>query len=205
MVTGSGETTLNTQMLEVFKRFKKLFTGKQTRFSARAKRTISVSTLAAAGASDYGVQSVIFGTLKAVCDEIRLSLTPKQLANAVPDVGTLRNWEFDVAAGCMAKVIAQIMQDAEDMMKRYGTKLQITLVTDLCNRAGVDHFVKMIVWTSVDKSGQLKLNHFNLQRRQLMQSKSLSRLFILTALMPSFLSSAAIQEVERKYNYCTLG
>ena len=148
MVTGSGETTLNTQMLEVFKRFKKLFTGKQTRFSARAKRTISVSTLAAAGASDYGVQSVIFGTLKAVCDEIRLSLTPKQLANAVPDVGTLRNWEFDVAAGCMAKVIAQIMQDAEDMMKRYGTKLQITLVTDLCNRAGVDHFVKMIVWTS---------------------------------------------------------
>ena len=52
MITGSGQSTLNTQMLEVFKRFKKLFSGKQTRFSARAKRTISVSTLAAAGASD---------------------------------------------------------------------------------------------------------------------------------------------------------
>ena len=105
------------------------------------------------------MQSVIFGTLKAVCDKIGLNLTPKQLANAVSDVGTLRNWEFEVAAGCMAKVIAQIMKDAEEMMTRYRTKLQITLVTDHGNRAGVDHFVKMIVWTSVDKSGHLKLNH----------------------------------------------
>lgn len=35
-------------------------------------------------------------------------------------------------------------------------------MTDHGNRAGVDHFVKMIVWTSVDKNGQFKLNHFNL-------------------------------------------
>eukprot|EP00956_Cyclotella_meneghiniana_P038994 scaffold163785_cov37-Cyclotella_meneghiniana.AAC.4 len=47
-------------------------------------------------------------------------------------------------------------------MEHHKQRLQITLVTDHGNRSGVDHFVKMIVWTSVDKNGRFKLNHFNL-------------------------------------------
>jgi hypothetical protein len=56
----------------------------------------------------------------------------------------------------MAKVIAQITKDAEFMMTKYKTTLQLTLVTDHGNREGVDHFVKMIVWTSIDEKGRHK-------------------------------------------------
>ena len=100
------------------------------------------SALAADGASDYGVQSVIFGTMKAMTDEMGMGLTPKELASGVPDVGTLRNWEnweLDVAMGCMANVIAQITKDARRMMKKFGKKLQAMLVTDHGNRKGFDH------------------------------------------------------------------
>eukprot|EP00956_Cyclotella_meneghiniana_P010989 scaffold15408_cov41-Cyclotella_meneghiniana.AAC.7 len=93
---------------------------------------------------------------------MKMVLTDKELLSGCPDVGTLRNWEMNVAAGCMAKVISQIAQDAELMTTKYKQRLQITLVTDHGNRSGVDHFVKMIVWTSVDKNGRFKLNHFNL-------------------------------------------
>jgi hypothetical protein len=44
---------------------------------------------------------------------------------------------------------------------QYGKKLQITLVTDNGNRQGVDHFVKMICWTSIDSRGKHILRHFN--------------------------------------------
>jgi hypothetical protein len=40
-------------------KFKRLFEGKYARFSAKSKAVITVSTIAVAGASDYGVQSVI--------------------------------------------------------------------------------------------------------------------------------------------------
>jgi hypothetical protein len=106
---------------------------------------------------------VIFGTgVKALTDEMALGLTTEELANGIPDVGTLRNWEYEVAVGCMAKVIAQITKDAEFMMTKYKQTLQLTLVTDHGIREGVDHFVKMIVWTSIDEKGRHKLNHFNL-------------------------------------------
>jgi hypothetical protein len=128
----------------------------------KARRTIAISTLAAAGASDYGVQSVIFGTVKALTDVMALGLSVEESANGIPDVGILRNWEYEVAAGCMAKVMAQITKDAEFMMTKYKKTLQLTLVTDHRNREGVDHFVKMIVWTLIDEKGRHKLNHFNL-------------------------------------------
>jgi hypothetical protein len=140
----------------------RLFKGKQTSFSAKAKQTIIASTIPAAGASDAGVQSVIFGTLKAIVDEMGLKVSPRQLARGCPSVKSLRNWEFKLAAGCLAKVIHQIACDAERMMKKYGKKLQITLVTDHGNRQGVDHFVKMICWTSIDRRGKHVLRHFNL-------------------------------------------
>jgi hypothetical protein len=62
----------------------------------------------------------------------------------------LHNWEFKLAAGCMATVIHQIANDTGRMMKRHKRKLEITLVTDHRNREGVDHLVKMIVWSSWD-------------------------------------------------------
>eukprot|EP00956_Cyclotella_meneghiniana_P031906 scaffold85518_cov22-Cyclotella_meneghiniana.AAC.3 len=48
------------------------------------------------------------------------------------------------------------------IMTKYNKRLQITLVTDHGNREGVDHFVKMIVWSSQDKKGRNILRHFNL-------------------------------------------
>jgi hypothetical protein len=140
----------------------RLFKGKQTSFSAKAKQTIIASTIPTKGTSDAGVQSVIFGTLKAIVDEMGLKVSPRQLARSCHSVKSLRNWEFKFAAGCLAKVIHQIACDAEQMlMKKYGKKLQITLVTDNGNRQGVDHFVKMICWTSIDSRGKHILRHFN--------------------------------------------
>lgn len=74
----------------------------------------------------------------------------------------LRNWEFKLAAGCMATVIHQIARnDTGRMMKRHKRKLEITLVTDHGNREGVDHLVKMIVWSSWDtKKKKHVLRHF---------------------------------------------
>jgi hypothetical protein len=106
-----------------------LFEGKYARFSAKSKVVITASSIATAGASDYGVQSVIFGTLKAVADEMGIKLTHKQLSRGVPSIKTLRNWEIDLAGGCLAQVIEQIRKDAA-RMRKWGVKLEITLVTD---------------------------------------------------------------------------
>jgi hypothetical protein len=62
----------------------------------------------------------------------------------------------------MATIISQIILDGKRMMEKHGKKLQITLVTDHGNRRGVDHFVKMICWSSVDDKGKHILRHFNL-------------------------------------------
>eukprot|EP00956_Cyclotella_meneghiniana_P030050 scaffold74749_cov35-Cyclotella_meneghiniana.AAC.4 len=94
--------------------------------------------------------------------EMGLKITDEQLAAACPDVGTLKNWEFDLAGGCLTKVIVQIADDAQRMKRDYDQPLKITLVTDHGNREGVDHFVKMIVWSSKDKDGSNVLRHFNL-------------------------------------------
>eukprot|EP00956_Cyclotella_meneghiniana_P016988 scaffold27384_cov36-Cyclotella_meneghiniana.AAC.11 len=48
------------------------------------------------------------------------------------------------------------------MKRDYDQPLKITLVTDHGNREGVDHFVKMIVWSSKDEKGRNVLRHFNL-------------------------------------------
>eukprot|EP00956_Cyclotella_meneghiniana_P013583 scaffold19721_cov38-Cyclotella_meneghiniana.AAC.1 len=94
--------------------------------------------------------------------EMGLKISDKQLAAACPDVGSLKNWEFSLAGGCLAQVISEIAADAQRMMTTYNKSLQITLVTDHSNREGVDHFVKMIVWSSKDKKGRNILRHFNL-------------------------------------------
>jgi hypothetical protein len=79
-------------------------------------------------------------------------------------VKSLRNWEFNLAAGCLAEVINQIAIDVKRLKRKYGKrqKLQITLVTDHGNRDGMDHLVKMICWSSRDESGNHCLRHFNL-------------------------------------------
>jgi hypothetical protein len=143
-------------------RVQRWFKGRQCRFSPHAKRTITATTIAAAGTSDWGVQSIIFGTLKAMVDEMRLNISHKQLARGCPSVTALRNWEFKLAGGTLAKVIHKIQKDAKLLMEKYNKKLQITLVTDHGNKKGFDHFVKMIVWSSKDKNGKNVLRHFNL-------------------------------------------
>lgn len=119
MLMGSRQNCIDKDMVEAVGKLRKMFKGSQAKFSTRAKRIIAVSSLAAAGASDYGVQSVIFGTLKAITGEMKMGLSDKELATGCPDVGTIRNWELNVAAGCMAKVISQIAQDAEYMRTNY--------------------------------------------------------------------------------------
>jgi hypothetical protein len=78
-------------------------------------------------------------------------LTPEELANGTPSIRTLANWEFDLAAGCMATIIMQIARDAKRMRDNHeGKKVQLTMVTDHGNRKGVDHFVKQICWSSYE-------------------------------------------------------
>jgi hypothetical protein len=77
---------------------------------------------------------------------------------------SLRNWEFNLAAGCLAEVINQIALDVKRLKEKYGEKikLQITLVTDHGNGYGCDHLVKMICWSSRDENGNHCIQHFNL-------------------------------------------
>jgi hypothetical protein len=89
------QNTENKQLLEGAKKIKQLFKGQQCKFPTRFRRIVAVSSIAAVGASDYGVQSVIMGTLKALTDEMGLGLTANELSRGVPDVGSLRNYEFD--------------------------------------------------------------------------------------------------------------
>lgn len=115
------------------------FKGAKNKFSPRVKRT-TASTIAAVGALDFDVQSVIFGTLKALLDEMGFGLSHgEQIARGCPSVKTLHNWEFKLATSCMATVIHQIAKDAKQMTRRYNRKLDIALVTDHGNREGVDH------------------------------------------------------------------
>jgi hypothetical protein len=62
MLIGKRAHSTESRLVDSTKRFKSLFKGARCRFSTRMKRTISAYSLAAAGTSDYGVQSVIFGT-----------------------------------------------------------------------------------------------------------------------------------------------
>eukprot|EP00956_Cyclotella_meneghiniana_P017447 scaffold28426_cov37-Cyclotella_meneghiniana.AAC.2 len=80
----------------------------------------------------------------------------------MPSTDTLRNWEFDLAGGCLASVIDRIAKDALLVKQQTGMPLQISLITDHGNREGVDHLVKMICWSSVDRDGNRMLRHFNL-------------------------------------------
>jgi hypothetical protein len=102
--------------------------------------------------------------LKAMAEEMGIDLSHKALAKGCPSVKTLKNWELNLAGDCLGKVIWQIAKDAKRLRDKYGpsVKLQITLVTDHGNREGVDHFVKMICWSSVDEKGNHILRHFNL-------------------------------------------
>ena len=69
--------------------------------------------------SDSDVQSVIFGTMKAMAHKIGLKITDKQLAAVVPNVGSLKNWEFSLAGGSLAQAISEIANDAQRMNQKY--------------------------------------------------------------------------------------
>eukprot|EP00956_Cyclotella_meneghiniana_P009746 scaffold13523_cov39-Cyclotella_meneghiniana.AAC.2 len=83
----------------------KIDRSKRTAFLKRSKDIIAASSLAAARVSDSDVQSVIFGTMKAMAHKIGLKITDKQLAAVVPNVGSLKNWEFSLAGGSLAQMI----------------------------------------------------------------------------------------------------
>jgi hypothetical protein len=119
IVIDKSKHTRREKLADGAERVRRWFLGSQNKFSKRAKRTITITTLAAVGASDFGVQSVIFGCLKALTDELRFGLTHKQLANACPSVKTLRNWEFQLAGGCLATVIDRINKDAKILIDRH--------------------------------------------------------------------------------------
>jgi hypothetical protein len=69
---------------EATKKFKRLFRGQQCRFKRRSKDIITACSIAAASASDKGVQSVIFGTLKAIAEEMDVKISAKQLSKGTP-------------------------------------------------------------------------------------------------------------------------
>ena len=94
-----------------------LHQGSQARFSTKAKHTITVSTLAAHPCFLLRSSKLdLWYSQSCITEEMNMGLSDKMIANGCPDVGTLRNWEFEIAAGCMAKVISKIVHDAEEMV-----------------------------------------------------------------------------------------
>ena len=55
-----------------------------------------------------------------------------------------------------------LFQMIERVKEETDKPLQISLITDHGNRDGMDHLVKMICWSSLDKNGNRILRHFNM-------------------------------------------
>ena len=88
MLIGSQQNTINRDIVDGVAKLWNMFKGQQAKFTSKAKRIIAVSSLAAAGASDYGVQSLIFRTLNAITEDVNMGLTDKELATGCSDVRT---------------------------------------------------------------------------------------------------------------------
>jgi hypothetical protein len=59
--------------------------------------THAAYSVAAAGASDWAKQLLIYGTFKSAFDIMGLSVEAQALAMGCPDVGTIAKWEFRLA------------------------------------------------------------------------------------------------------------
>lgn len=154
----------NIKLADGAKQLLKHFDGKKSccTLDDYSKDTLTAYSVAAAGASDWGKQSLICGSFKTVFDIMGLDVGAKALANGCPDIGSLANWEFRLAAGSLASAIVDIKADGA-RLKELGMPLQISVITDHGNRKGVDHFVKLLIWSSVDvTTGRRMIRRYNL-------------------------------------------
>eukprot|EP00956_Cyclotella_meneghiniana_P033857 scaffold99548_cov20-Cyclotella_meneghiniana.AAC.1 len=138
-----------------------VFRGEQCIMGEEIQDLLSCYAVAAAGASDWAKQSLVCGTFKAAFKIMGLDVDAESLANGCPSLGTIANWEFRLAAGSLASVIHDIKKDAE-RLKEVDMPLHISLITDHGNRKGVDHLVKVIMWSSIDAKGNRVIRRFNL-------------------------------------------
>jgi hypothetical protein len=74
--------------------------------------------------------------------------------------------------------------------------IPITLVTDHGNQEGVDHFVKMICWLSIDKNGNHTLLHFNLD-----SDKGGHTTVVAANAIATSLQSLGLDDSNTKYSY----
>jgi hypothetical protein len=93
MLFGKGQHTKNAKVIDSTKQLRSYFKGAKCKFSTRMRRTIAHS-LAAVGTSDYGVQSVIFGVMKALNDEIGWGMSDEELVQRLWQTGSLI-WRWD--------------------------------------------------------------------------------------------------------------
>ena len=143
------------------KRLLEKFNGEQCKFDQQTQDILSAYSVAAYGASDWAKQSLICGTFRAVFHLMGVSISARDIADGCPSLSTIANWEYKLAAGTFASAIHTIKMDA-DRLKTKGMKLHLSIVTDHGNRNGIDHLVKVIIWSSRNEKNKRIIRRLNL-------------------------------------------
>jgi hypothetical protein len=79
VIVDKCDDTKTLNMADAANKFRDLFKGKHYSFPDHAKHIIAASTIPASGALDWGIQSVIFRTLKAVAETMEINLAAQTL------------------------------------------------------------------------------------------------------------------------------
>jgi len=116
-----------------------LFSGERSLFGEDALRIASAFNTQGYGASDESTEMMIVGWTKALLQELGVdNIDASSIAKGCPSRRTLVRYEASLAADCMITVLQEIMED--------GAK-HFAIITDHGKRGGLEHFVKILVWS----------------------------------------------------------
>ena len=124
-----------------------LFSGDQSNFGEDALRFAAAFNAQGYGASDEATEMIIIGWTKALLKELGIKdIDASSIANGCPSRRTVRNGAR-LAADCMILVLQEIIDDEAK---------HFALITDHGKRAGLEHFVKILVWVGWEDEGKTK-------------------------------------------------
>ena len=129
---------------DIIKRIQNLFSGEISKWSPEAKRIIIACSMFGYGASDEALIMSMSGILKALFHEAGIPISNEQIGKALPSRALLYDMEVDCAADCL---LARCQEMKDDNVRNAG------LVSDHGNRAGFEHFVKLMTWAGMDEDG----------------------------------------------------
>ncbi len=133
---------------EIMQKLEYLFSGEKSSFDEESLRISAAFNVQGYGASDEATEMIIVGWTKALLHELGIDhIDAANIAKACPSRRTWVRNEAGLAADCMMVILQEIVDD--------GAKT-FALITDHGKRAGLEHFVKILVWMGKDDEDNTK-------------------------------------------------